>query len=145
MNDTKGYVESRQLSKGGYLQEIEVEPRGKAGVLSIPSTSEMELKKRLKDLSNLNKNIQEFGIFRGAGIYNHYIPALVYSLASNRNFLTAYSYILSMGKEGLKKASEVAPLNANYLKNKLSKFLDIAYPSVCKHEFVVKGSSLKQY
>lgn len=60
--------------------------------LNIPSAmSEMELKERLKDLSNLNKNIQEFGIFRGAGIYNHYIPTLVYSLASNRNFLTAYT------------------------------------------------------
>ena len=42
MNDTKGYAESRQLSKGGYLQEVGVEPRGKAGVLSIPSTSEMD-------------------------------------------------------------------------------------------------------
>ncbi|PNR94655.1 hypothetical protein [Petrotoga sp. 9PWA.NaAc.5.4] len=93
MNDTKGYVESRSAEYSFHV--------------------EMELKERLKDLSNLNKNIQEFGIFRGAGIYNHYISALVYSLASNRNFLTAYSYILSMGKEGLKKASELATLNAN--------------------------------
>jgi len=64
------------------------------------------------------------------------------------NFLVlvkAYAYILTMGKEGLKKVSELATLNANYLKEKLSKFLDVAYPDVCKHEFVIKGSSLKDY
>ncbi|PNS01792.1 glycine dehydrogenase subunit 2 [Petrotoga miotherma DSM 10691] len=64
------------------------------------------------------------------------------------NFLVlvkAYTYILSLGKEGLKKVSELATLNANYLKEKLSKFLNVAYPDVCKHEFVIKGTSLKDY
>lgn len=59
--------------------------------------------------------------------------------------LKAYAYILSMGKEGLKKVSELATLNANYLRKKLSNFLQIAYPDICKHEFVIKGSSLKEY
>jgi glycine dehydrogenase subunit 1 len=60
--------------------------------LDLPSfLSELEVKERLTDLSEFNKNIQEFGIFRGAGVYNHYIPTSVYSIASNRNFLTAYT------------------------------------------------------
>ena len=64
------------------------------------------------------------------------------------NFLVlvkAYTYILSMGKEGLKKASELATLNANYLKEKLSKSFEIAYSSLCKHEFVLKETMLKNY
>ncbi|HPZ65876.1 MAG TPA: aminomethyl-transferring glycine dehydrogenase subunit GcvPA [Defluviitoga tunisiensis] len=60
--------------------------------LNLPSSlSELEVKEKLFDLSDFNKNIQEFGIFRGAGVYNHYIPTVVYSIASNRNFLTAYT------------------------------------------------------
>jgi glycine dehydrogenase subunit 1 len=62
------------------------------GELNIPSgLSELEVKERLTDLSQMNKNMEEYGIFRGAGIYNHYIPSVIYPLASNRNFLTAYT------------------------------------------------------
>ena len=52
------------------------------------------------------------------------------------NFLVlvkAYTYILSMGKEGLKKASELATLNANYLKEKLSKSKSITYKTKKRH------------
>jgi glycine dehydrogenase subunit 2 len=59
--------------------------------------------------------------------------------------LRAYVYILSMGRDGLKKASEMAVLNANYMRKKLSEFMTIAYPGLCKHEFVVEGTFLKEY
>jgi len=61
------------------------------------------------------------------------------------NFLVlvkAYAYILLMGKDGLKFASEMAVLNANYLRKKLSEFMKIAYDRICMHEFVVDGSYL---
>ena len=61
------------------------------------------------------------------------------------NFLVlvkAYAYILMMGKDGLKFASEMAVLNANYLRKKLSEFMKIAYDRICMHEFVVDGSYL---
>ena len=61
------------------------------------------------------------------------------------NFLVlvkAYAYILMMGKDGLKLASEMAVLNANYLRKKLSKFMKIAYDRMCMHEFVVDGSHI---
>lgn len=57
----------------------------------------------------------------------------------------AYAYILFMGKEGLKKVSELAVLNANYLRKKLSKFLKIASNLMCMHEFVVDGSEFKKH
>ncbi|RDY23774.1 glycine dehydrogenase subunit 2 [Romboutsia maritimum] len=48
----------------------------------------------------------------------------------------AYSYILTMGKEGLKEASQMAVLNANYIKENLKKYYELPIDSVCKHEFV---------
>lgn len=51
----------------------------------------------------------------------------------------AYSYILTMGAAGLKKASEMAVLNANYIKEKLKKHYYLPIDEVCKHEFVLGG------
>ncbi|HHW31447.1 MAG TPA: aminomethyl-transferring glycine dehydrogenase subunit GcvPB [Clostridiaceae bacterium] len=58
--------------------------------------------------------------------------------------LKAYSYIRSMGPEGLKKVSEVAVLNANYAMNKLKDYYKLPYDSVCKHEFVLSGQKQKE-
>lgn len=51
----------------------------------------------------------------------------------------AYCYILSMGAEGLKKASEMAVLNANYMKSRLKDYYYLPIEKVCKHEFVLGG------
>ncbi|HEY8805808.1 MAG TPA: aminomethyl-transferring glycine dehydrogenase subunit GcvPB [Clostridium sp.] len=51
----------------------------------------------------------------------------------------AYCYILSMGAEGLKKASEMAVLNANYMKSRLKDYYYLPIDRVCKHEFVLGG------
>ncbi|MFO7881361.1 MAG: aminomethyl-transferring glycine dehydrogenase subunit GcvPB [Kosmotogaceae bacterium] len=58
----------------------------------------------------------------------------------------AYVYILMMGKDGLRLASEMAVLNANYLRKKLSTLIPTAYPGLCKHEAVFDGTRLvKKY
>ena len=57
--------------------------------------------------------------------------------------IRAYAYILAMGAEGLKKASEYAVLNANYLKEKLKKTYRLPYDQVCKHEFVLSAKEMK--
>jgi len=49
--------------------------------------------------------------------------------------LRAYSYILSLGPE-LKKVSELAVLNANYIKEKLKGTLHLPYDRPCMHECV---------
>ena len=56
--------------------------------------------------------------------------------------LRAYCYIRSMGSLGLKRASEDAVLNANYLKSKLSKTLPAVFDRTCMHEALLDGSSL---
>ncbi|MCP4369891.1 MAG: aminomethyl-transferring glycine dehydrogenase subunit GcvPB, partial [Deltaproteobacteria bacterium] len=43
---------------------------------------------------------------------------------------------LSMGAEGLKKASSLAVLNANYIKEQLKDVFDIPYDRPCMHECV---------
>jgi len=50
--------------------------------------------------------------------------------------IRAYSYILSMGAEYLKKASQLAVLNANYIKEKLKGTFHLAYDRPCMHECV---------
>ncbi len=51
----------------------------------------------------------------------------------------AYTYILAMGAEGLKEASETAVLNANYMINKLKHYFYLPLDQTCKHEFVLGG------
>ncbi len=48
----------------------------------------------------------------------------------------AYSYIRSMGADGLRRASELAVLNANYVKERLKKDFHLAYDRPCMHECV---------
>ena len=55
------------------------------------------------------------------------------------NFLVmvrAYSYLRRMGPEGLKKASEMAILNANYVKERLKSSFCLPYDYTCMHECV---------
>lgn len=51
----------------------------------------------------------------------------------------AYTYIRSLGPDGLQRASEVAVLNANYVKERLKPYYDIAYDRICMHECVFSG------
>lgn len=46
----------------------------------------------------------------------------------------ALSYILTMGSEGLRRVSELAVLNANYLRCKLEEYFHIPYDSPTMHE-----------
>jgi len=59
-------------------------------------------------------------------------------------FVRAYAYILRMGGDGLTHASERAVLNANYLRSRLQKVLELPYQELRKHEFVVSCSKLKE-
>lgn len=56
----------------------------------------------------------------------------------------AYTYIRTMGPEGLRQVSEGAVLHANYLRKKLEPYFEAPYSQVCKHEFVLSGSKQKK-
>jgi len=57
----------------------------------------------------------------------------------------AYSYILSMGAGNLKKASQLAVLNANYVRESLRDVLHLAYDKPCMHECVFSDKNQHEY
>ncbi|BAU27379.1 glycine dehydrogenase (decarboxylating) beta subunit [Aneurinibacillus soli] len=56
----------------------------------------------------------------------------------------AYTYIRTMGPEGLRLVSEYAVLNANYMMRRLAEQYDLPFDTVCKHEFVLSGRRQKK-
>jgi len=51
----------------------------------------------------------------------------------------AYAYIRTLGPAGLKRAAEIAVLNANYIKARLQPYYDLSFDRPCMHECVVQG------
>ncbi|HLG42991.1 MAG TPA: aminomethyl-transferring glycine dehydrogenase subunit GcvPB, partial [Planctomycetota bacterium] len=58
------------------------------------------------------------------------------------NLVRGYTYIRTLGRGGLKRVSEHAVLNANYLLALLKREFPVAYPRYCMHEFVLSGKNL---
>jgi glycine dehydrogenase subunit 2 len=56
----------------------------------------------------------------------------------------AYTYIRSMGPDGLKAVTEYAVLNANYMMRRLAEYYDLPFDRHCKHEFVLSGHRQKR-
>lgn len=84
------------------------------------------------DLYVLNSN-QPLSIGRVKGYYGNF-----------GILVRAYTYIRTMGPEGLRQVSEGAVLHANYLRKKLEPYFEAPYSQVCKHEFVLSGSRQKK-
>jgi len=59
------------------------------------------------------------------------------------NLVRAYTYLRSMGADGLRQIAEVAVLNANYVLARLRDRFDLPYDRLCKHEFVLSGRRQK--
>ncbi len=57
----------------------------------------------------------------------------------------AYTYLRSLGPEGLKKVAERAVLNANYLRVLVGDSFPTRYPGTCMHEFVATAKPLKKF
>jgi glycine dehydrogenase subunit 2 len=55
----------------------------------------------------------------------------------------AYSYIRSMGGAGLKHASEMAVLNANYIRARLEGVYDLPYKNRSLHEVIFSDKDLE--
>jgi glycine dehydrogenase (decarboxylating) len=68
----------------------------------------------------------------------HAVSSAPYGSASI--LLISYAYIKMLGTNGLRKATEIAILNANYMKSRLENFYKILYSgknNTCAHEFIV--------
>ncbi len=58
--------------------------------------------------------------------------------------LKALCYMTMLGAEGLKEASEIAVLNANYMKKRLEQHCKVATEGYCMHEFVLSLEDIKK-
>ena len=68
--------------------------------LDIPNgLSELEVMRKMQDIAGKNKVFSS--IFRGAGAYHHYIPAIVKSVLSNETVQTAYTPYQAEISQGL--------------------------------------------
>jgi glycine dehydrogenase subunit 2 len=56
----------------------------------------------------------------------------------------ALTYILAHGGDGLRQVAELAVLNANWLRTRLSATFDVPFDRTCMHECVLSASSLKK-
>ena len=49
----------------------------------------------------------------------------------------ALTYVLTLGRDGIREAAMNAVLNANYMRVKLAEKFTMAYDEICMHEFVM--------
>jgi glycine dehydrogenase subunit 2 len=57
----------------------------------------------------------------------------------------AYTYLRSLGPDGLRRVAERAVLNANYLRSLVAETFPTVYPGTCMHEFVSSGKAYKKH
>ncbi len=80
----------------------------------------------------------EFGDKKDGDQPHHAVSSAPYGSASI--LLISYGYIRMLGKDGCRKATEYAILNANYMRARLQNDFDILYTGnggTCAHEFIV--------
>jgi glycine cleavage system P protein (glycine dehydrogenase) subunit 1 len=80
-------------------------PASVRATLALPKgVSEMEVRRRLMRTLGKNSHFTELPHFLGAGMYHHYIPPEVRSIASRAEFLTAYTPYQSEASQGMLQA-----------------------------------------
>ena len=104
-----------------------------------PGSGPVGVSQKLMDYLPIPQIIKNQGNYEWCEDYPNSIGR-VRSFYGNFNVMVkAYTYIRSLGPDGLKKTSEVAVLNANYIKEKLKLHYDLAYDRTCMHECVFSG------
>ena len=88
-DEQQGMLEAIGLSSLDDLYEV-VPPEVRLQSLDLPAgMSEMEVIEGMASLADRNQRFRS--IFRGAGAYHHHIPAIVKTVTSKEEFLTAYT------------------------------------------------------
>ncbi len=106
-------------------------PHGGGG----PGSGPVCVKKHLEPFLPVPRVVEENGFYRLDENYPQSIGKMHGFYGNVGIMIRAYSYILSMGPQ-LKTASQLAVLNANYIKEKLKDTLHLPYNRPCMHECV---------
>ena len=107
-------------------------PHGGGG----PGSGPVVVKKILEPYLPVPRVVKEKDGYRLKCDYPRSIGRLTCWYGNVLVWVKAYAYILRMGAEGLKRASQLAVLNANYLRARLKDHYHIPYPEYCMHECV---------
>ncbi len=114
-------------------------PHGGGG----PGAGPVGAKGRLADLLPVPRIIEKDGKYS----FNYNLPDSIGRVkAFYGNYLVlarALAYILSIGKENIRKTSEMAVLNANYMLAGLKDIFSFPYGKICLHEFVASAAPQK--
>lgn len=116
-------------------------PHGGGG----PGAGPVGVKEHLKEFLPISR-IKKRGDGTYALSYNH-PNSIGYIAPFYGNFgvcLRAYVYILMLGNNGLKRVSDNAVLNANYIRSSLRDYYDLPYNKPCMHEVIFSAESLKE-
>jgi glycine dehydrogenase subunit 1 len=89
--DVEQMLRALRLSEVDHLFQAVAAVLPPGGAADLPGASELELRRQLWDMARLNGRPDQTPCFRGAGAYEHYIPAAVPHLLSRGEFLTAYT------------------------------------------------------
>lgn len=108
-------------------------PHGGGG----PGAGPVAVKAELAAYLPIPRLVQEDGRYRLSEDFPSSVGQVLAFYGNFSVLLKAYAYILSLGPEGLKTISQVAVLNANYLKERLRKSYHLPYPAPCMHEFIL--------
>jgi len=106
-------------------------PHGGGG----PGAGPVCVAKRLEPFLPVPRVLEENGKYRLSCDFPESIGKLHAFYGNVGVMIKAYSYILSLGPD-LKKVSQLAVLNANYIKEKLKTTLHLPYDRPCMHECV---------
>ena len=110
-------------------------PHGGGG----PGSGPVGVSAKLVDFLPLPRILRKGQEFHWSENFPHSIGRVRAFYGNFNVIVKAYAYIRSLGAEGLTKASEMAVLNANYIKTRLTSHYDLPYDRVCMHECVFSG------
>ncbi len=116
-------------------------PHGGGG----PGSGPVCVKGHLERFLPVPRIVEDNGCFELSEDYPESIGRLHSFYGNFGVMIKAYSYILTMGAVGLKKASELAVLNANYIRESLREALHLPYDRPCMHECVFSDKLQRAY
>ncbi len=107
-------------------------PHGGGG----PGAGPVCVRKHLEPFLPVPRIVKQEGVFRLSEAFPRSIGRMHAFFGNVGVMLKAYCYIRSLGPEDLARASQLAVLNANYLRQKLKGTFDLPYDRPCMHECV---------
>jgi glycine dehydrogenase subunit 2 len=116
-------------------------PHGGGG----PGAGPVCVRKHLEPFLPLPRVVVADGVFRWSEDFPLSIGKLQTFWGNMGILVRAYSYIRSLGAENLKRVSQLAVLNANYIKAQLKDTFHLAYDRPCMHECVFSDKLQQAY